>query len=186
MSYCEHRAECSSMWYTDLVAFQRINLKLWSWNSPNRYAQRQLHPSKLMYMYACMMLTAHTDTVFTACQQPLRRAAQLWPQCKWDLRDSWKRGNRITVRSHYATQVLEFSCNPIMLGENPKQHNSFSKVSWDMVPRSFVNRYWGLLLNCCVHLVPWGWRQEGHGNLIFNIWLPFVTSGSVQLCLSGE
>ena len=137
-------------------------------------------------MYVYMSVTAHTDTLFTACHQSLHRAARLWPQCKWDLRDPCNRSNRITVRSHYATQVLEFSCNPIMLGENRKQHNSVSKVSWGMVPRTFANRCWGLTLNCCVHLVPWKWRQDGHGNLIFKIWVPCVTFDSVQLCLTGE
>jgi len=104
---------------------------------------------KLICMYVCvyMSVSAHTDTLFTACHQRWQRVAQLWPQCKWDLRDPCNRGNRITVRSHYATQVLEFPCNPIMLGENWKQHNSFSRVScWDKVPRSFANWYWGLIL----------------------------------------
>jgi len=133
-----------------------------------------------------MSVTAYTDTLFTACHQPLQRAAQLWPQCKWDLRDPCNRSNRITVRSHYASQVLEFSCNPIMLSENREQRNSVSKVSWHRAPRSFANRCWGLALNCCVHLVHWKWRQEGHGNLILNIWLPCVTSGSVQVCLTRE
>ena len=143
-----------------------------------------------MYIYRCVYVyisvTAHIDTLFTACHQPLQRAAQLWPQCKWDLRDPCNRGNKITVRSHYATQVLEFSCNQIMLGENRKQYNSFSRVSWDMVQRSFVNMYWSLILNCCLHLLPWRWRQEGHGNLISNNWLPCAISGNVQFCFSGE
>jgi len=143
-----------------------------------------LHASKLMCMYVYMLVTARIESLFTACHQLLQRAAQLWPQCKWDLRDPCNRSNRITVRSHYATQVLEFSCNPIMLGENRKQHNSFSKVSWGMVLRSYTE----LLCTSCALKVQAGgtWKFDYSSSLPVVSGLVWRVSAGIELWRAAD